>query len=41
VIRARLLDGTVDAMIDDLGLDAPDALLILSFAQDALALTGE
>jgi hypothetical protein len=38
VIRARLLDGTVDALIDDVGADAADARLILSFAQDALAL---
>jgi hypothetical protein len=37
VIRDRLLDGTVDALIDDVGADAPDARLILSFAQDALA----
>ena len=41
VIRARLLDGTVDALIDDVGTDAADAWLILSFATDALELAGE
>jgi len=41
VIRARMLDGTVDALIDDVGADAADARLILSFAQDALAQMGE
>ena len=34
--RARLLDGTVDALIDDIGADALDARLILSFASDML-----
>jgi hypothetical protein len=34
--RARLLDGTVDALIDDIGADALDARLILSFASDTL-----
>ena len=33
---ARLLDGTVDALIDDIGADALDARLILSFASDML-----
>ena len=35
VIRERLLDGTVDAMIDD-GCDG-DTKLLRSFAEDALA----
>jgi NUMOD3 motif len=34
--RPRLLDGTVDALIDDIGADALDARLILSFASDTL-----
>jgi hypothetical protein len=40
VIRARL-HGTVDALIDDVGADAADARLILSFASDALAIIEE
>jgi hypothetical protein len=41
IIRARLIDSTVAELLADVGLDSPDGALVLSFAQDALALAGE